>query len=69
MNILANSETGILVDKVKLTIHNGKHTTAYGGNFDLWPAYPVDKALFKHDIPALYAQYVYGLTLTGIKLV
>lgn len=77
-NITATAETGILIqgsnigsienisfDGLRLTINNGKYSKDYGGNFDLRPAYPVDSAIFKHDIPGIYAQYVQGLYITN----
>jgi hypothetical protein len=80
-NIIANSETGILIygtddgpiknislQNVSLTIHNGKYSESYGGNFDLRPAASKAKALFKHDIPALYAQHVDKISLTGLSV-
>jgi polygalacturonase len=80
-DIIAEAETGILIngsagstiddillERVKLTIHPGKYTTDYGGNFDLRPAYPMDSALFKHDIPGLYARFVNHFTLSGVEI-
>jgi hypothetical protein len=80
-DITANSETGILIygipqsvieniylNNIQLTINNGKYTESYGGNFDLRPAYPMDVAIFKHDIPGLYAQYVNHLTISHFEL-
>ena len=80
-NIMANSETGILIygtkesqidnihfDKIQLTIHSGKYTTSYGGNFDLRPVFANEYAVFKHDIPGLYAQYVNKLSISGMEL-
>lgn len=80
-DIVAFAETGIviygnpesiieniLLDKVQLTIDSGKYSNSYGGNFDFRPAQPLAAALFKHDIPGLYAQYVYRLTINGFEL-
>lgn len=80
-NIMATSETGMLIygsdgspiknitlQNVSLTILNGKYSETYGGNFDLRPASSKDKALFKHDIPALYAQHVNNLVLTNFTI-
>jgi polygalacturonase len=80
-NITATSEAGVLIygtensvidniclENIKLTINKGKYTESYGGNFDLRPASPLDIALFKHDIPGLYAQYVKHLTVTQFEL-
>jgi polygalacturonase len=80
-NITADAETGILIygiaesyiediflDRVSLTIHSGKNSVSYGGNFDLQPMYPSNIAIFKHDIPGLYAQYVKNLNISGFTL-
>jgi polygalacturonase len=80
-NIIAKAETGIVIegapestidnllfDKVKLTIHDGKYSRSYGGNFDFRPAYPIEKAFYKHDISGLYAQYVKNIKLSGIDI-
>jgi hypothetical protein len=80
-NLVMKSETGILIwgdpqsiiedvsfDRITLTINRGKFTDQYGGNFDLRPAYPLKKAVFKHDIPALYACYVKNLRIEGFEL-
>jgi polygalacturonase len=80
-DITSSGETGILIsgmpetivkniflNNVHLTIHAGKYTGSYGGNFDLRPAYPVEFGIFKHDIPGLYAQYVKNLTVSHFEL-
>jgi polygalacturonase len=80
-NIVATAQTGIVIygvkesllenisfDKIKLTINPGKYSESYGGNFDLRPAYPLSAAVFKHDIPAIYAQFVKGLSISGFDL-
>lgn len=80
-NILATSEHGILVygqdssvledirfTNVDLKIVSGKETLAYGGNFDLRPASPIEKQLFQHDIPGMYVQYVDNLRLNGVSV-
>lgn len=79
--IIAYSETGILIygnpesiidnvslDKVQLNISAGKNSNSYGGNFDLRPAQPLLEALFKHDIPGLFARYVKNLRIDGFEL-
>lgn len=79
--ITTTSEAGILIwgtensiiknirmENIRLTINKGRYTESYGGNFDLRPAYPLEQALFKHDIPGLYAQYVRHLTVTQFEL-
>lgn len=80
-NIIAYAETGILIygnpesiienvtlDKIQLNIDSGKYSNSYGGNFDLRPAQPLSDALFKHDIPGIYAQYVYRLNINSFEL-
>jgi polygalacturonase len=77
-NIVAESETGIVVwgvpekpiqdlefKNVKLRIKESKIHEIYGGNFDLRPTNSFETAIFQHDIPAFYAQYVDGLTIAG----
>ena len=40
-----------------------------GGNFDLrWTAYGFSRAIFKHDIPALYVRYLDGLRIRDFDL-
>lgn len=81
-NIIATAETGIIIygsesstidevsfKDVKLTIRKGKYTDTYGGNFDLRPAAKKSEALFSHDIPGLFAQYVAGLSIDGMQIV
>jgi polygalacturonase len=80
-DIIAYAETGILIygnsesiidnislNRVKLSINRGKFSDSYGGNFDLRPAQPLSVALFKHEIPGLYARYVRNLTIEGFEL-
>jgi hypothetical protein len=80
-DITATSESGILIfglensvienislDNIKLTINKGRYSESYGGNIDLRPAYPLDYAIFKHDIPGLYAQYVKHLSVSQFEL-
>jgi lysophospholipase L1-like esterase len=80
-NIQATSEHGIILygdgersieniafSQVDLTIKAGKETLAYGGNFDLRPAAEIEKQLFKHDIPGLYALNVDGLSISDFRL-
>jgi polygalacturonase len=80
-DITATSETGIVIygieksaieniflNNIKLTINNGRYTESYGGNIDLRPAYPLEYAIFRHDIPGLYAQYINHLTVSGFEL-
>lgn len=70
-NIIAEAETGIVVwgipeypieglelNNVRLKVQEGPIQEIYGGNFDLRPTNSMETAIFEHDIPALYAQYV-----------
>ena len=61
-------DNNISFNGLKLTVNKGKITKAYGGNFDLRPAYPMDSAIFKHDSPALFAQYVQHFNLTDVQI-
>lgn len=80
-NLILNSENGIVIrgdpesiiediyfSQVQLMVKAGRHTETYGGNFDLRPAYPMDKGLFEHDIPGLFAQYVKNLQIKDFDL-
>jgi len=80
-DITAYAETGILVygnkesiidnvsfNRVQLTIARGKNSDSYGGNFDLRPSQPLSEALFKHDIPGLYARFVHNMVIDGFEL-
>jgi polygalacturonase len=80
-NITGSSEAGILVygdksnsiqsisfNNINLKIVKGKETMAYGGNFDLRPAAEIDKQLYRHDIPGIYALNVNGLEIHDFKL-
>jgi hypothetical protein len=81
VNIIAKGEEGIIVygskesilkdirfDNVQLTLLNGPMTAAVGGNFDLRPANDPKLGIFKHDIPALYAQYVNNLQVKDFEV-
>jgi hypothetical protein len=80
-NIIASGEEGILLygseestlrdirfDHLQLNIQKGAFTDYYGGNFDLRATNDPKLAIFKHDIPAIYARYVHGLTLEDIDV-
>ncbi|RPH94191.1 MAG: hypothetical protein EHM72_15770 [Calditrichaeota bacterium] len=80
-NIMAESEAGILLyavpeqplqnielENVQLKILSGAQATAYGGNFDLRPVADLKDAIFKHDIPGLYAKDIEGLTVDDLRL-
>ncbi|HEX9509752.1 MAG TPA: glycosyl hydrolase family 28 protein [Puia sp.] len=80
-NIIARGEEGIVLygseesklrdisfDNVQLTLVRGPLTDLYAGNFDLRATNDPKQAIFKHDIPALYARYVNGLTVKGMEV-
>ncbi len=80
-NIIARGEEGIVLygseesklkdirfDNVQLTLVKGKFTDINGGNFDLRATNDSKLAIFKHDIPALFAHYVDGLTIKGLDV-
>jgi mannan endo-1,4-beta-mannosidase len=80
-NIIARGEEGIVLygspesdlrdirfENVQLTLVRGKLTDLYGGNFDLRANDDPKQSLFRHDIPALYARHVKGLTVKGLDL-
>jgi hypothetical protein len=51
-----------------MTLKKGELTNSYGGNFDLRPTNDVRLGIFKHDIPALYATHVDGLTIRDFQV-
>lgn len=74
--ITIESESGILIyggeadriedvsfDDVTIKLMGGPLQQAIGGNFDLRAIADLKEALFSHDIPALFARNVNGLTL------
>ena len=80
-NIIAESESGIviygtkespvekiLLENVSIHMKTGKHSAAYGGNFDLRPVYHTDLGIFKHDIPAIYCQHTDGLNILDFNV-
>ncbi|MCF8226572.1 MAG: right-handed parallel beta-helix repeat-containing protein [Bacteroidales bacterium] len=80
-NIIATSENGILVygddehsirdiefDNISLRIVPGREMLSYGGNIDLRPAAAINKQLFSHDIPGLYALNTDGLLIDRFNL-
>lgn len=80
-NIIARGEQGIVLygsdestlsdirfDNIQLTLVRGKLTDLYGGNFDLRAVNDPRQGIFKHDIPALFARHVSGLTVRGLDL-
>ncbi len=80
-NIVAESESGVVLwgtpesrlqdvrfNNVSLTLKSGPLSRDWGGNFDLRPAWPADQQLFKHDIPAIFAQNIDGLALRDVTV-
>jgi len=80
-NIIARGEQGIVLygseesvlrdirfDNVQLSIVRGRLTDVYGGNFDLRAVNDPRQGIFKHDIPALFARHVEGLTVRGLDV-
>jgi polygalacturonase len=63
-----NQLKNIGFNSISLKIVKGEETMNYGGNVDLRPVADIKFAIFKHDIPGLYAQYVDGLSIRGFKL-
>ncbi|MBS1606012.1 MAG: cellulase family glycosylhydrolase [Bacteroidetes bacterium] len=80
-NIIARGEQGIVLygsdesslrdirlENVQLTLVRGRLTDVYGGNFDLRAVNDPRQGIFRHDIPAIYARHVKGLTIRGLDL-
>jgi len=80
-NIKATSEAGIVIyaspetilediyfSNIRLNIKRGPLSESVGGNFDLRPAYPMSKQMFKHDIPGLSVTHVQGMTIRDFNL-
>ena len=80
-NIMAESDAGIMVygspdsviedlafENVRLRIVRSPLHDTHGGNFDLRPTRDRAMAIFKHDIPAVYARCVAGLTLRNVAV-
>jgi hypothetical protein len=80
-HISAESENGIVVygtpersidhvvfEDVSLTMQTSEVQAARGGNFDLRGVLSLEEAIFTHDIPALYAQYVNGLHVRNLQV-
>jgi hypothetical protein len=62
---------GITFDQVRFTIRPPRKEVAAlaGGNFDFrWTAGRLARAVFKHDIPALYLRYIDGMHLHDVQL-
>jgi polygalacturonase len=80
-NIIAKGEEGIVLygseksvlrdirfENVQITLIRGAFTDINAGNFDLRPTNDSRLAIFKHDIPALFAHYVNGLTIKDMEV-
>jgi polygalacturonase/endo-1,4-beta-mannosidase len=80
-NIIAKGEEGIVLygseesvlrdirfDNVQMTLTRGPLTDLYAGNFDLRATNDPKQAIFKHDIPALYARYVNNLAVKNFDV-
>jgi len=80
-NIIATGEQGIILyghkeshmvniqfNNVRLHLKKGRETMSYGGNFDLRPTAYIEKQIFEHDIPGIYAQYVDNLAIRDFNL-
>jgi hypothetical protein len=62
---------GIALDGIRLKIHAPRKNVSQlaGGNFDFrWTATSLANAVFKHDIPGIYARYVEGFTLRDVSI-
>ncbi len=81
-NLDIDSESGIMIygtessvihdisfDRIKLHLHGGANSGSVGGNFDLRGlGGGVATAIFQHDIPGIYAQYIDGLQIHGLEV-
>src|SRR5208283_1461147 len=55
--------------KLRIIAPSAKTSESVGGNFDLrWTATSLSNAIFKHDIPGMYCQYVEGLRIHDFEL-
>jgi Pectate lyase superfamily protein len=62
---------GITFDQVRFLIRAPRKEVASlaGGNFDFrWTAGTLARAVFRHDIPALYLRFVDGMEVHGLRL-
>jgi polygalacturonase len=80
-NITCKGENGMLLygseqsmiqdvqfDNVSFELMNSKLNDVAGGNIDLRGCLDEHEQLFAHDIPAVYARYVDGLSINNLKL-
>jgi polygalacturonase len=70
--VLWGSDESTLIDirfeNVRLTLTRGAFTDINGGNFDLRATNDPKLAIFKHDIPAMYATHVNGLSIKDLEV-
>ena len=60
---------GLEFNSVHLTVNGGSALqSSYGGNFDFRGDVPVERAIASHDIPALFAHGVDGLSLRDFRV-
>jgi hypothetical protein len=62
---------GITFDQAHFTLRSPRKEVAKlaGGNFDFrWPPGTLARAVFEHDIPALYLRFVKGVPIDGLRL-
>jgi hypothetical protein len=81
-NMMLEGQAGIVVagaedseirdvsfDGIRLALRDGPLVRSFGGNFDFRPAKNGHLNVFRHDIPALYASRVNGLTVRHMDVV
>jgi len=59
---------GIKFNDVGLTLKNGPLLKPYGGNFDLRPTNDLSLGIFKHEIPAVYANHAKNLCFANFSV-
>lgn len=62
---------GITFDQVRFTIRPPRKQVAAlaGGNFDFrWTAQTLARAVFRHDVPALYLRFVEGMRIHDLRI-
>ena len=59
---------GIVLDDVDLTLRRGALSDSYGGNMDLRPVNDLSLAIFRHDIPAVFAHDVNRLEIRNLSI-
>lgn len=58
----------IALDRVSLRIVPSACQQAYGGNFDLRPIDDFQRAIFAHDIPALWCEHAERMSIHGLQV-